>query len=70
MSKNVKRIVVFAALATLALALVLVGQGLAQTPQTVEDLGEFLYFDENLSEPAGQSMCQLPRPRPWLRRTG
>jgi len=63
MSNDVKRMVVFAALATLALASVLVGQGMAQGGLTpTEELGELLYFDENLSEPSGQSCasCHLP----------
>jgi cytochrome c peroxidase len=63
MSKNLKRVFLFAALATLALALVLVGQGLAQTALTpIEQLGEHLYFDENLSEPAGQSCASCHEP--------
>jgi cytochrome c peroxidase len=50
-------------LATMLVALVLVGQGLAQTTLTPkEELGEFLYFDEDLSEPSGQACasCHLP----------
>ena len=63
MSKNLKRVFLFAALATLALALVLVGQGLAQDGLTpVEELGSFLYFDENLSEPSGQSCASCHDP--------
>ena len=63
MSKNLKKVLLFAALATLALALVLVGQGLAQTTLTPkEQLGSFLYFDEALSEPAGQSCASCHEP--------
>ena len=63
MSKNLKRVFLFAALATLALALVLVGQGLAQNGLTPEqELGMHLYFDENLSEPAGQSCASCHDP--------
>ena len=63
MSKNVKRWLALVVLTTLLLTLVVVGQGMAQgnlTPE--EELGEFLYFDENLSEPAGQACasCHLP----------
>jgi cytochrome c peroxidase len=51
------------AITALLLVLVIAGQGLAQTGLTPkEELGEFLYFDENLSEPAGQACasCHLP----------
>jgi cytochrome c peroxidase len=48
----------------LAIALILlVGQGMAQTGLTPkEELGQFLYFDENLSAPNGQACadCHLP----------
>ena len=73
MSRNLRTAIVFAALVTLALALVLVGQGVAQTTGTIEELGERLYFDQNLSDcslagpeevcdPDGQSCasCHLP----------
>jgi cytochrome c peroxidase len=63
MPKNIKKIVVFAALATLALALTVVGQGLAKAGLTpMEELGQFLYFDENLSEPEGQSCASCHEP--------
>lgn len=63
MSKRAKSIVVFGVLATLALALVLVGQGLAGPELTpVEELGQLLYFDENLSEPGGQSCASCHDP--------
>ena len=56
MSRNLRNVLVFAAFVTLALVMLLVGQGLAADELTpVEQLGKFLYFDENLSEPAGQS---------------
>jgi len=51
------------ALTTLLLTLLFVGQGMAKDKlNKVEQLGEFLYFDENLSEPSGQSCasCHLP----------
>ena len=63
MSKNLKRVFLFAALVTFALALVLVGQGLAEPALTpIEELGKELYFDENLSEPAGQSCASCHEP--------
>jgi len=44
-------------------ALVLVGQGAAQTGLTpLEELGSFLYFDEDLSEPSGQSCASCHHP--------
>jgi cytochrome c peroxidase len=74
MSKNLKRWLALVVLTTLLLTLVFAGQGLAQQGLTpVEELGEFLYFDQNLSDcgtagpgeicdPAGQSCasCHLP----------
>jgi cytochrome c peroxidase len=63
MSKKLRRLMILAALTTMLAALVLVGQGFAQQePASVEKLGEFLYFDENLSQPGGQSCasCHLP----------
>ena len=63
MSRNLRTVVVFAALVTLLLTLVFVGQGMAKDKfRTPEQLGEFLYFDEDLSEPAGQACasCHLP----------
>jgi cytochrome c peroxidase len=47
----------------LASAVVLLGQGRAQNGLSpLEALGEFLYFDENLSEPAGQSCASCHDP--------
>jgi cytochrome c peroxidase len=63
MSNNVKKWSILVVLVSLLLTLVFVGQGLAQNGLTpMEELGRFLYFDENLSEPAGQSCasCHLP----------
>ena len=63
MSKNVKRWLALVVLTTLLLTLLFVGQGLAQDGLTdKETLGEFLYFDEDLSEPTGQACasCHLP----------
>ena len=64
MSKNLGRWMILVAVTTLLVALLIAGQGLAQNDLTDEELlGEFLYFDENLSEPAGQSCasCHLPK---------
>ncbi len=63
MSKSVKRSLVLVTLAALLLTMVFVGQGMAKDKlNKTEQLGEFLYFDENLSEPAGQACasCHLP----------
>lgn len=63
MSKNLRRLSVLAVLATLVVAVVVVGQGMAQTALTPnEELGQFLYFDENLSEPAGQACASCHEP--------
>ena len=63
MSKNGKRWLTVVVLATLLLTLLLVGQGLAQSALTAkETLGEFLYFDENLSEPDGQACASCHTP--------
>jgi len=74
MSKNVKRWLALVVLTTLLLTLVFVGQGMAKgNMKKIEQLGEFLYFDQNLSDcslaepgevcdPSGQSCasCHLP----------
>ena len=64
MSKNLGRWMILVAVTTLLVALLVVGQGLAQPPalEPIEQLGEFLYFDENLSVRAGQACasCHLP----------
>lgn len=63
MSKNGKRWLALAVLTTLLVSVVVAGQGLAMgSLKPVEQLGEFLYFDENLSEPSGQACasCHLP----------
>jgi cytochrome c peroxidase len=50
-------------LATMLVALVLVGQGLAQPElEPIEELGQFLYFDANLSQPGGQSCASCHDP--------
>ncbi len=63
MSKTVKRSLVLVMLAALLLTVVFAGQGMAKGKlNKAEELGEFLYFDENLSEPSGQACasCHLP----------
>jgi cytochrome c peroxidase len=63
MSARVKRWSVVATIATLVLLLLLVGQSLANDgPTPIEQLGEHLYFDQNLSTPKGQACadCHLP----------
>ena len=63
MSKHVKRWLALVVLTTLLLTLVFAGQGMAKEKLSkTEQLGELLYFDENLSEPAGQACasCHLP----------
>ncbi|MFN2244204.1 MAG: cytochrome-c peroxidase [Anaerolineae bacterium] len=63
MPKNGKRWLAMIVLITLLLTLLFVGQGIAKDKlNKTEQLGEFLYFDENLSEPAGQACasCHLP----------
>jgi cytochrome c peroxidase len=63
MSKNLRRLMILAALTTMLAALVLVGQGFAQqAPPSKEGLGKFLYFDENLSQPGGQSCASCHHP--------
>ena len=62
MSTKMKRISILAGF-TMLVVLLLVGQGLAQTALTPEqELGSFLYFDINLSEPAGQSCASCHDP--------
>ena len=68
MGENMKRIeflkraVKVALLPALAVLLV-IGVNMAQAPLTpLEELGSFLYFDEDLSEPAGQSCASCHEP--------
>jgi cytochrome c peroxidase len=63
MSSNVKRWSLVTMIVTLVIVLLIAGQGLAQSGLTpVEQLGEKLYFDTNLSEPAGQSCASCHDP--------
>jgi len=63
MSKNLRRLMILSILATMLVALVLVGQGLAQSALTQqEELGQFLYFDTRLSEPDGQACASCHEP--------
>ena len=60
---KMKSLIVIAALATVA-AFFVVGLSIAQQGglTQMELLGQFLYFDENLSEPAGQSCASCHHP--------
>jgi cytochrome c peroxidase len=63
MAKKTRRLMALVILTTLLLALVIVGQGMAKGgPARIEKLGEALYFDENLSEPSGQSCASCHEP--------
>jgi cytochrome c peroxidase len=59
-----KRSVVVFGIVVLLLGVVIVSYSAAQHPglTPVEELGQFLYFDENLSEPAGQSCASCHDP--------
>mgnify|MGYP003572266122 CR=1 FL=1 len=61
--KTKKSTLLFLVLSSVAV-FIFAGIGIAQTAALtpIEELGQFLYFDENLSEPAGQSCasCHLP----------
>jgi cytochrome c peroxidase len=63
MNATLKKLAIVAVLVTLTLTILFAGAGFAQPTLTPKQtLGEFLYFDENLSEPAGQACasCHLP----------
>src|SRR5210317_1550454 len=64
MKESWKRLPIIMAAAVAITALVLTSYGAAQatglTP--IEELGQFLYFDENLSEPSGQSCASCHDP--------
>jgi cytochrome c peroxidase len=63
MRGNFTKSVLFGVTAAVAVAVVLVGQGLANQALTpIEELGQSLYFDENLSEPSGQSCASCHDP--------
>jgi cytochrome c peroxidase len=63
MRGNITKSVLFGVAAAVVAAVVLVGQGLANPALTpIEELGEFLYFDGNLSEPSGQSCASCHDP--------
>jgi cytochrome c peroxidase len=63
MSGRITKSVLLGVTVALAAAIVLVGQGLASPTLTpMEELGKFLYFDENLSEPSGQSCASCHDP--------
>ncbi len=63
MTANLKKLAIVAVLVAMALTLVCAGAGLADPMLTdKEQLGSFLYFDENLSQPAGQSCASCHDP--------
>ena len=65
MKENFRRVLFFAAALCLLTALVVAGIGQAQMEEPltpIEQLGSFLYFDENLSEPDGQSCASCHDP--------
>ena len=63
MSKNLRRLSVLAALATLVVGLLIVGQGMAQTTLTdAQQLGKSIFFDENLSINQNQSCASCHTP--------
>jgi cytochrome c peroxidase len=57
-----KKRLVFPAAIVLLFVAVIAGTVTAQGPTPVEQLGEFLYFDENLSEPDGQACASCHEP--------
>jgi len=61
MTVNRKMLAVLAVAVFLLVTIAVAGSGLAQ-PTSIEQLGEHLYFDENLSEPAGQSCASCHDP--------
>jgi cytochrome c peroxidase len=63
MNASLKKLAIVAVLLAMTLTLVFAGAGMADPVLTdVEQLGSFLYFDENLSEPAGQSCASCHDP--------
>jgi cytochrome c peroxidase len=63
MSKNIKGLGILATIAALVVLLLVVGQSLADNGLIpIEELGQNLYFDENLSEPSGQSCASCHEP--------
>ncbi len=64
MTGNFKNLTLCLVVSLSVAALIFSGMGIAQdgTLSPIEELGQFLYFDEDLSEPAGQSCasCHLP----------
>jgi cytochrome c peroxidase len=62
MTASLKKLAIVAVLLAMTLTLVFAGAGLAEDPATIESLGERLYFDENLSQPAGQSCASCHDP--------
>jgi cytochrome c peroxidase len=62
MTASLKKLAIVAVLLAMTLTLVFASAGLAEDPATIQSLGERLYFDENLSQPAGQSCASCHEP--------
>ncbi|MEJ2737850.1 MAG: cytochrome c peroxidase [Anaerolineae bacterium] len=62
MTASLKKLAIVAVLLAMTLTLVFASAGLAEDPPTIQSLGEKLYFDENLSQPAGQSCASCHDP--------
>jgi cytochrome c peroxidase len=63
MTASLKKLAIVAVLLAMTLTLVFASAGLAEDPPpTIQSLGERLYFDENLSQPAGQSCASCHHP--------
>ncbi len=63
MTASLKKLAIVAVLLAMTLTLVFASAGLAEDPPpTIQSLGEQLYFDENLSQPAGQSCASCHHP--------
>jgi cytochrome c peroxidase len=63
MTPNLKKLAIVAVLLTMTLTILFAGAGLAEGTLTpIEELGEFLYFDEKLSQPTGQSCASCHDP--------
>jgi cytochrome c peroxidase len=62
MTASLKKLAIVAMLLAMTLTLVFASASLAEDPPTIQSLGEKLYFDENLSQPAGQSCASCHDP--------
>ena len=62
MTANLKKLAIVAVLLAMTLTIMFAGAGLADEQASIGMLGEKLYFDENLSQPAGQSCASCHDP--------